>query len=176
MDKYIQVLPIIKLSPSYPNGKILLGNWKYGNYKGRYTGVIEKLAQEASSAHDQFESALENFAKALVPAEIREYVSGVKCHGVLEFDGPPDSLEYVCVASINSLVDIQNHKFTNDYPYHLEWFDINRIPFDKMPADDRIWYPPVIHGKLIRGSFHFGGLEERELKSYELSEVKDLEL
>eukprot|EP00193_Tetraselmis_chui_P016804 CAMPEP_0177794914 /NCGR_PEP_ID=MMETSP0491_2-20121128/25921_1 /TAXON_ID=63592 /ORGANISM="Tetraselmis chuii, Strain PLY429" /LENGTH=150 /DNA_ID=CAMNT_0019317645 /DNA_START=226 /DNA_END=679 /DNA_ORIENTATION=- len=35
------------------------------------------------------------------------------------------------------------------------WFEIDRIPFEEMPADDKIWYPPFFEGKLMRGSFEF---------------------
>ena len=37
-----------------------------------------------------------------------------------------------------------------------EWFKVDKIPFDKMWADDIFWLPEVIKGNLIRASFTFG--------------------
>jgi len=106
--------------------------------------------------------------------EIRDYVREVHCYGILHFDGPPDSLEYICVASINSLIDINSFPFSDGHPFDLQWFDLTQIPYEKMPADDRIWYPLILREKKFKGAFHFGGLEERSIESYELDEVKDL--
>lgn len=37
-----------------------------------------------------------------------------------------------------------------------EWFKVDKIPFDKMWADDIFWLPEVIKGNFIRASFTFG--------------------
>lgn len=37
-----------------------------------------------------------------------------------------------------------------------EWFKVNKIPFDKMWADDIFWLPEVLKGNLIKASFTFG--------------------
>ena len=37
-----------------------------------------------------------------------------------------------------------------------EWFKVDKIPFDKMWADDIFWLPEVIKGNLIRANFTFG--------------------
>ena len=36
-----------------------------------------------------------------------------------------------------------------------EWFELSAIPYDQMPADDGIWYPPFLAGKKMRGHFDF---------------------
>ena len=36
-----------------------------------------------------------------------------------------------------------------------EWFDINKIPFDRMWQDDRHWLPLVLQGKKVEATFTF---------------------
>ena len=36
-----------------------------------------------------------------------------------------------------------------------EWFDIDKIPYDKMFEDDRYWLPLVLEGKKVNGFFEF---------------------
>jgi len=38
-----------------------------------------------------------------------------------------------------------------------EWFDIDDIPFDQMPMDDSEWYPSILEGQCMRGTFTFDG-------------------
>ena len=54
-----------------------------------------------------------------------------------------------------------------------EWFDIDKIPYSLMPADDAIWYPPFLDGKLQRGKFHFTR-DYKTLLQYEVYEVDTL--
>jgi hypothetical protein len=56
-----------------------------------------------------------------------------------------------------------------------EWFDFEAIPYDRMPADDAIWYPPFLDGKRMRGHFDFAPdgqtLIAHEVKQVEPGEV-----
>eukprot|EP00471_Norrisiella_sphaerica_P010445 CAMPEP_0184495356 /NCGR_PEP_ID=MMETSP0113_2-20130426/31062_1 /TAXON_ID=91329 /ORGANISM="Norrisiella sphaerica, Strain BC52" /LENGTH=207 /DNA_ID=CAMNT_0026881513 /DNA_START=272 /DNA_END=895 /DNA_ORIENTATION=+ len=61
----------------------------------------------------------------------------------LVYEAPP--LEQLTVEKMDDTVD-------------LEWHDIDSIPFDEMPADDRIWYPAVLEGDCMRGTFVFDGM------------------
>mmetsp|Transcript_2586 Transcript_2586/g.9152 ORF Transcript_2586/g.9152 Transcript_2586/m.9152 type:complete len:166 (+) Transcript_2586:69-566(+) len=36
-----------------------------------------------------------------------------------------------------------------------EWFDVDDIPFGKMWADDPVWYPHFLAGRLFEGEFYF---------------------
>ena len=36
-----------------------------------------------------------------------------------------------------------------------KWFDIDKIPYDKMWADDIHWLPKVLEGKFVKASFEF---------------------
>lgn len=37
------------------------------------------------------------------------------------------------------------------------WTECNRIPYDEMWADDRLWMPLLLHGRRFRGRFLFDG-------------------
>ena len=37
------------------------------------------------------------------------------------------------------------------------WCAVDRIPFDKMWADDRVWFPHMLAGRFFRGYFVFDG-------------------
>ena len=53
------------------------------------------------------------------------------------------------------------------------WYDFSTIPFEKMWADDYIWFPLMLNDKRFYGYFLFEGMET--VKDYYLTEVKDLE-
>ena len=36
-----------------------------------------------------------------------------------------------------------------------EWFDITKIPYERMWSDDRLWLPLVLEGKKVKGEFSF---------------------
>jgi len=49
-----------------------------------------------------------------------------------------------------------------------QWYDVNKLPFDRMWIDDPYWLPRVISGKKIVGKFHFidkgDMIEKHEIK------------
>ena len=51
-------------------------------------------------------------------------------------------------------------------------FDVAAIPYHRMPADDVLWYPAVLRGKLLKGIFGFTGTA---LTVHHLHEVPSLE-
>ena len=40
------------------------------------------------------------------------------------------------------------------------WFDIARIPFQKMWSDDRYWFAPFLEGRSFTGHFHFNDSDD----------------
>lgn len=50
-----------------------------------------------------------------------------------------------------------------------QWFDIDKIPYDKMFEDDKYWMPEVLKGKKINGFFEFD--RDWNLLSYEIKEI-----
>ncbi|WAQ97009.1 8ODP-like protein [Mya arenaria] len=52
------------------------------------------------------------------------------------------------------------------------WFPVDKIPFDKMWPDDKLWFPIFLEGKLFSGEFTFEGHDK--ILDYTLSQVKKL--
>lgn len=50
-----------------------------------------------------------------------------------------------------------------------EWFRTEDIPYDKMWADDKHWYPLFLAGKRFEGEFHFKNTHT--LVDYQIREV-----
>lgn len=50
------------------------------------------------------------------------------------------------------------------------WFDIDKIPYDRMFEDDKYWLPYVLEGKKINGFFEFD--ENWNLKIHRIEEIK----
>ena len=53
-----------------------------------------------------------------------------------------------------------------------QWFDIDKIPFSMMWADDILWFPLMLQKKKFLGYFKFQGQEK--ILSHTLDEVEDL--
>ena len=51
-----------------------------------------------------------------------------------------------------------------------EWFDIDKIPYDKMFADDKYWFPYILANKKINALFDFD--ENWNVLSYKIDEIK----
>ena len=54
-----------------------------------------------------------------------------------------------------------------------EWFDLDAVPYHRMPADDAIWYPDFLDRKTLRGHFDFAE-DGKTLLSHCVEEVRDL--
>lgn len=50
-----------------------------------------------------------------------------------------------------------------------EWFDIAKVPYDKMWQDDKYWLPQVLKGKKVKGKFAFDNQDN--LLDYTVNEV-----
>jgi 8-oxo-dGTP diphosphatase/2-hydroxy-dATP diphosphatase len=53
-----------------------------------------------------------------------------------------------------------------------EWFPVDAVPFDRMWADDRHWFPYVLAKKPFTAFFRFRG--ETEILVHEINEVPEL--
>lgn len=56
-----------------------------------------------------------------------------------------------------------------------QWFPVNALPFPEMWPDDIFWIPPVLAGKLVKGSFTFGEGDVIEAQSVREVPVLDPE-
>jgi len=51
-----------------------------------------------------------------------------------------------------------------------QWYDFDKIPYDKMWVDDIYWLPKVLVGKKIEGEFYFSD-EGKSIKKFNLKEI-----
>jgi len=138
-------------------GRILLGYHKGGIYFGNYTGLLGH-AKESEKAED----AARRIAMELSGLTVNE----LELRAILTFTdsetGDENEYEFFCERFSGEVRESESMR--------PEWFAISEIPYDKMPADDEIWYPPFLEGKTLRGKFNFSP-NMKDLLSHELEEV-----
>ena len=192
-ETFVQLLTIIRPCADYPTGKILLCKWQSGDFKDRYTGLWGKLQPE-SDGQDVRSTLLR-----LADCSESDYLPGtmwekeqLELMAAFGFDVPVPNLEYIFVLDLPATTSIntsssmsvkETGKKTEDIKYvgspdswRSEWFDLDKIPFDRMPADDALWYDLVIHGQKLTGNFLFAGEPKHTLKHYKLNKVHSLDL
>ena len=54
-----------------------------------------------------------------------------------------------------------------------QWYDTDKIPFDKMWKDDFIWFPKLLSEKLFKAYFLFKD-DQETIVNYKLDEVESL--
>jgi len=128
---------------SKPN-RILLGRKKTGFGKGYYNGFggkVEVGETVVQGALRELKEETTLTVKDLTPAGVI----------LFDFEDPP-------------LVPMQVHVFVatqfDGKPAETsemvpQWFDVDKIPFDKMWQDDPLWFPSMLGGKPFVGKFLF---------------------
>ena len=149
---------VLVLSPD--KSQILLANHKHGDYKDRWTGLIGEVQSIETPA-----SAAQRFVSNLPQLDIS---GGFEKRAILYFieANGLTTEEHQFLASASSTLPV--NETDNISP---KWFAVSDIPYKDMPADDEVWYPPVLRGCFLRGTFMFNGLK---LLKYSVSEVKSL--
>ena len=140
--------------------RILLVCHKTGEMSGYYTGLLGEVYENETPLEGAVRIAQDMCGISVQEAELR---------AIFEFTLDDSDIE-------------------NEYEYYTtqfngqpretshikpEWFEFDKIPYSQMPADDAVWYPPFLNGKLQRGKFHF----TRDIKTllhYEIYEVDAL--
>lgn len=122
---------------------ILLGRHRSGQFKGEYTGFIGEVASGETSAEAACRILLEQSGLATTP----DRLSKRAVFQFIEADpGHPDPTapsaatglplvehEFICQAEDTSGTAIETETMTPTK------FPLSDVPFDNMPADDRIW-------------------------------------
>lgn len=127
------------------DNKILLAMKKRGFGEGKYNGVGGKLEEGETPEEAMIREANEEIG--VIPKEYYkvgvinfiEYVKGNKENVIFHL--------YVATKWDNTPIETEEMK--------PEWFNINKIPYDKMFLDDKYWMPFVIENKKINGYFEF---------------------
>lgn len=142
------------------NSKILLGMKKHGFGVGRWNGFGGKL--EAAEA-------IEDAARRELREEAGIEVEKLEKVGILEFewkDNPEISQVHI-FKSDNFLGEPKESEEMKP-----QWFDVDKIPFERMWPDDIHWMPLFLSGKKFKGRFLFG--ESDIILEQEISEVESL--
>lgn len=155
MPKVITNLCIVHQGP-----KVLLGMKKRGFGEGKWNGYGGKVAPGES-----IEEALYREVKEEANIEIKN----PQKIGILDFFFPDTGLE------------IENHVYKvtefegapiETEEMRPEWFDVTKLPFDKMWRDDPYWFGMLLADKKFKGKFTFG--KDEEILEKELEEVEYL--
>ena len=141
-------------------GRILLGYHKCGMFAGNYSGLIGYANDGEEPEEAARRVAIELSGLTVGDLELRAIFNFIDSES-----GDEEEYEFLCKRFRGEVRESESMR--------PEWFAINEIPYDKMPADDEIWYPPFLEGKKLRGQFNLSP-DMQELLSYDLKEVDNL--
>ncbi len=141
---------------------ILLGRHRSGQFEGEYTGFIGEVAPGESAAEAACRILLEQSGLSVSPDRLDkravfQFIEVDPNHPDPTTPGaangqPLVEHEFVCRAEDTSGTATETDTMTPTR------FPLAEIPFDSMPADDRVWYPLVLEQqRYLAGSFVFSG-------------------
>ena len=180
-----------------PTEEILLGKWRSGDLKGRYTGLLGAVKTdlwEPELPH----IAARRIASALVP-KLNLIIKPEKLEprAIFKFTNIPTwpqyrgqgkdievttEVEYIyrmentavneTIPKIINIGSDNDNEIDNESLIEPQWFPLEDIPYDQMPADDREWYPIVLNpkGSCLTGSFESQG---KTLLSHKTTKDRD---
>ena len=127
------------------DGKILLASKKRGFGIDKYNGVGGKLEPGETIEQGMIRETQEEIG--IIP-------TNYTLRGVIRFveyykGNPVTEDTHIFVADSFEGEPIETDEMR---PY---WFDIDKIPYDKMFPDDKTWLPMIIAGKNVVGEFKF---------------------
>jgi 8-oxo-dGTP diphosphatase len=141
-------------------GRILLIKKKKGIGSGLWNGPGGKIEKEEEPA---FSASRETYEEVkIVPAELRKV-------GELNFftEGVNDWFVHVYVTDEYDGIEKETEEAAP------RWFKLDKIPYDEMFPDDRIWMPLMLANKKFSGKFYFD--KKHNLISHEIQEVENFE-
>jgi len=150
---------ILTLCIIHQGDKVLLGMKKRGFGMGKWNGFGGKVAEGES---------IEEATKRELFEECEVSVDNLENRGVLDFSwkGKEDQVLEVNIFKATEFSG-QPQETEEMKP---QWFDVDKIPFEKMWADDIFWIPLFLAGKKFKGKFVFD--EKNNVAEHELIEVK----
>lgn len=147
------------------NGKVLLAQKKRGFAMGTFNGIGGKQDPGETIEQAMIRETQEEIG--VTPTTFKQV-------GLIRFDtwykGERVDLNlniYTCTHFAGEIIETEE--------MIPEWFDMDKIPFDKMLPDDREWFPIVAAGNCVYGTVflqedlknsenNFGAVSEKELK------------
>ncbi|XP_067859052.1 oxidized purine nucleoside triphosphate hydrolase [Heptranchias perlo] len=140
--------------------QILLGMKKRGFGVGRWNGFGGKV-QPGETIEEGAKREL--WEESSLTAHSLEKIGQIK----FEFVGETELLD----VHIFRTVGYQGEPVESE-EMRPQWFDLDKVPFDKMWPDDIIWFPLMLQEKKFKGHFKFEGHDT--ILDYTLQEVDDL--
>lgn len=135
---------ILTLLIIHKNNQVLLGMKKRGFGMGKWNGFGGKVEKGES---------VEDAAKREIFEEAGISVENIEKFGVLEFSWQGKEQDILEV-NIFKAADFSGQPIETE-EMKPQWFDIDKIPFEKMWADDKYWLPLFLAGKKFTGNFLF---------------------
>ncbi|MGE5392572.1 MAG: 8-oxo-dGTP diphosphatase [Candidatus Saccharibacteria bacterium] len=147
---------VLTLGIPVEKGRALLGMKKRGFGSGRWNGFGGKVKDGETVAE-----CLNRECREEASIEIKD------CEKAGEFRFVfPDEVFDVHLFLIKSY----QGKPSESEEMFPEWFEFERIPFDSMWPDDRIWFPYFLSGRKFKAVFEF--LDHDRIKDWKITEVK----
>lgn len=139
--------------------KILLGMKKRGFGEGKYNGIGGKLEKGETPEEAMIRECQEEIGSTPIEYERVGYLDFEEY-----FKGKKEKVAfylYIATKWEGTISESEEMK--------PEWFEIDKIPYDKMFVDDRYWLPLVLEGKKIKAHFEFD--ENWNLLSQKIEEI-----
>lgn len=151
-NKKIMTLCVIHQHP-----RVLLGMKKRGFGAGRYNGFGGKVHEGET---------IEEAAKRELAEEAGINCLEIKQIGVLDFSWKnKDEILEVHIFKVEKF----EGEPTESEEMKPEWFDVDKIPFEKMWSDDPHWFPLFLENKKFKGKFIFD--DGDKVIQYNLDEI-----
>ena len=142
------------------DGKILLAQKKRGFGEGKFNGVGGKAEEGETIEQTMLRETKEEIG--IVPTIYKK-------QDEIVFDEYMKGERSLVVMSIFVAKDFEGEPIESD-EMRPEWFDLDKVPFDKMFPDDKFWFPHILDEKFVRGKFVFD--ENFKLISYSVDTSK----
>ena len=141
--------------------RILLGLKKRGFGEGKYNGFGGKIEPGESAREAAVREIFEE-------AGLRVTTESLRTAGKLLFHFPAEpSFNHEVYLFVAAKWEGEPAESSEMRP---AWFDLDKIPYEEMWADDPHWMPPVLAGKTIDATFIYAD-DNETVASFELAEV-----
>ena len=138
------------------NEKILLAQKKRGFGEGKFNGVGGKAEVGETIEQTMLRETQEEIG--IVPKNFKK-------QAVIVFDEFMKGERAFVNMSIFVANDFDGKLIESDEMVP-QWFDLNKVPYDKMFPDDKFWLPLILEGKEFDGKFKFD--KDFNLQSYSI--------
>jgi len=139
------------------NGKILLAQKKRGFGQGKFNGVGGKAEIGETIEETMLRETKEEIG--IVPTVFKK-------QGEILFDEYMKGERSFVNMTIYVASEFEGELIESD-EMRPQWFDLDKVPFENMFPDDKLWLPHILNGKFVRGNLVLD--ENFKLMSYSIS-------